>query len=373
GPDVLEMLTSDPINVTHDAAIARMQGWLVGPDRNTTSAVALVSPAGSADREAAVEYAFHVADTVEGLSRGEIHLAGPTYDSVAINQASKSSLLQFNLWSFLICITWIFACLKSIRLTWSVFVTAIFSEQISMALMYYSGRQMDSVLLLVANLTFVLTIAGGVHLVNYYLDARHAQREFPVGVAVTAARWPTLMAATTTALGVVSLCVSQITPIRNFGAFAALSVIAAAGVLLTLLPVMLAQFPPRLRKSPEQRDANSVKLTRWLGLTRAVVRLRWGILILAVAGLIFGVSGARRLQTSTRLQDLFSPDAKVMQDYRWLERHVAYLVPVEVVIQFPVDASPDATKKELASNFVQRMDAVEKIRAAVADVPGIGG
>ena len=373
GLDVLEMLTSDPINVTHKAAIARMQGWLVGPDSSTTCAVALVSPAGSANREAAVEYAFQVADSVEGLSRAEIHLAGPTYDSVAINQASKSSLLQFNLWSFLICIIWIFACLKSVKLAWSVFVTALFSQQVSMALMYYSGGQMDSVLLLVANLTFVLTIAGGVHLVNYYLDARRSEQERPVTMAVSAARWPTLMAAATTALGMVSLCVSQITPIKNFGAFAAVSVIAATGVLFTLLPVMLAQFPPRLRESPRPSNHDDVESTRWLGLARAVVRLRWGILIVAVAGLVYGVSGVTRLNTSTRLQDLFSPDAQVMQDYRWLESHVANLVPVEVVIQFPVNEPPGATRRELASNFIQRMEVVEKLRDALADVPGIGG
>ncbi len=356
GQSVLETLTDEPINITRQAAITRMQGWLVGPDRATTCAIAMVSAAGK--------------DSIEGLSRRDIHIAGPTVDGVAINHASKSSLLQFNLWSFSICLILLFACVKSIKLAVSIFATALYSVQISMAMMYFSSVQMDSVLLVVSNLTLVLTIAGGVHLVNYYLEARRSQREDPVTVAVAAARRPTVLAATTTALGMVSLCVSQITPIWNFGVFAALSVLAGTAMLLTLLPAMLVCFPPRLQDSGPP-SVDDVPSTRWMMLTRLVVHLRWAILALAVTMLVFGFLGLTRLTTTTRLQDFFTPDARLMQDYRWLEQHVADLVPVEVVIEFPPDEANE--KKERAANFIERMKAVEAVGDALATIPSIGG
>ncbi len=373
GPDMLEFLTSEPIGLSHSAAVARMKGWLVGPDDETTCVIALVSDDGVADRSAAVEFTRRVADSIDDLSRATLCLAGTSYHVVAINDASKSSLLQFNLWSFLICLLVLFASLKSIKLAWSVFITAIFCQQLSMALMYYTGVQMDSVLLLVANLTFVLTIAGGLHLVNYYLEARHAGNDSAVGTAVAAARRPTILAATTTAIGMLSLCVSQIKPVRNFGFFAALSVLCATCVLFVMLPVMIAQFPPRLRKSKAQQTVSVRSSKRWLWLVVFVTRLRWGIMLLAVVALSFGVAGVTRLSTSTRFQDFFQADSKVLQDEEWLEKHVANLVPVEVVVRFPVEHSTNANKRKLAQEFVSRLDVVEKLRVAISDIPGISG
>ena len=48
---------------------------------------------------------------------------------------------------------------------------------------------------------------------------------------------------------------------------------------------------------------------------------------------IFGY-GLTRIETSIKLQDLFSPRSRVIEDYRWLERNIGPLVPMEVIIRF---------------------------------------
>ena len=72
--------------------------------------------------------------------------------------------------------------------------------------MYYSGGQLNGLMLAMPSLVLVLTMSGGIHLVNYYLHAARQQ-----GVAGAARRalqvgWlPCSLAAVSTAIGAASL------------------------------------------------------------------------------------------------------------------------------------------------------------------------
>ncbi len=374
GADIFELLTSSPLNLTREQAVERMQGWLLGPDGETTCVIARVSDEGMADRAGAVDFAMSAAERITGLPESEIVLAGPTYDGVAINRASKNSLMEMNIWSFLVCICILYLSLKSIRLTMIVFLTAIFAQQSSMAVMFYSGVPMDSVLLLVANLTFVLTIACSIHLVNYYLDAVRNEHSEPVEYAIRAALKPTLMSTFTTALGMLSLLVSQIVPVKNFGTFAAIATGIVTVVLLTLIPVSLVQFAsPADLQIATRGPRTSGEPPHWRMLSRFVVQQRWLLLLICVLIFAFGISGATKLNTSARLGDLFSEQSKVVRDYQWLERHVANLIPVEIVLEFPQPKETGLTSTQAAVQFRNRMEMTDRLRDELVQLPGVGG
>jgi len=378
GPEIFESFTTEPIDLDYKSARRRLRRWLIGSDDKTTCAIALVTKEGKKNRRAAIEHVWRSADATSDLGRDQLHMAGSTYDGVAIDIASKSSLMVFNVFSFVICFVWMVIFLRNFKLAGCVFLTAFFSEMGSMALMHYSGQQLDSVLLLVANLTFVLGVAGGVHLVNYYRDACLNGHENPVNFAVKTARRPTLLAAATTALGMVSLCISEITPVRNFGGFAAISVLAGSVVLLVVLPAMIAFWPP---KRPRIKDPRASDGLLWRGLAGVLGRCHWAVLVLALATLAGQTMGMSKLRTSTRLDDLLSPSARVIQDYRWLEENVGNLVPIEIVLRFPQvpnsstptdeDNSP-AIRQANAERFVDRMRYVETVRMSAASTEGVG-
>ena len=374
GKEILRLLTEEPIGLTEAQALDRMQGWLVGPDRETTCVIATVSRFGMGDRAGAVEFVLATAESVTGLPRESLALAGPTYDGVAINEASKNSLLQLNLWSFLVCLIILYGSLKSYRLTMIVFLSALFAQQSSMAVMYYTGVPMDSILLLVANLTFVLTVACGIHLINYYIDAVMNEQSQPVQSAIRSAIWPTLMSNFTTALGMISLLVSQILPVRNFGLYAAIATGIVCLVLLTLIPVLLLQFSLEdVVRKRHQVSAERWSRSVWGGLSQAVMKFRWGLMAIFAILIGYGLTGASRLDASARLADLFSEEAKVIRDYQWLESHVSALVPVEIVLEFPHDTTDQLSKTEAAVQFLRRMQWTDQLRDQLQQLPGVGG
>ena len=76
-------------------------------------------------------------------------------------------------------------------------------------------------------LVYVLSISSAVHLVNYYRDAAlRCGKQSAVVHAVRDGWKPCLFAAMTTALGLASLGISQIAPVRDFGVYCAISIMA---------------------------------------------------------------------------------------------------------------------------------------------------
>ncbi|PQO42357.1 efflux RND transporter permease subunit [Blastopirellula marina] len=378
GPEAFATMTSEPLDLPRELAIERLKGWLIGPDGHQTCLIAIVSVAGQDNRAGAIEFAYESANDVEGLERKDLIVAGTTRDGVAIDEASKSSLDMINLGSFAVCIVIMLIGFRSIRATLLVFLVAIFCEQMSMAIMYFCGQALDSVLTLVANLTYVLCISSGVHLVNYYRESlmERSPRE-SVGWALRAALVPCLLSASTTAVGMISLTVSQIVPVRNFGFYAAVSILASAVVLLVWAPAAMYKFPlnPKGWHQGEQKTSRLRPL--WDVLARATFRLRWIILLGALAAIGISLMGVTQISTSAQLRDLFWENAPILNDYDWLEDKVGPLVPIEVVlkIKHPEEIDTDERFRILKDVqwSIEKVDGVSATMSAATFAPVIPG
>ena len=336
GPEILEFYESPPLEMSRQESLGHMRGWMVSADGKTTCLVALVSEAGAANREAAVNFARRAASRVAGLDPVQIRMAGPTIEGVAIDNASKSGLLELNLLSYAVCLSIMILCLRSLRAALLVFLLALFNEQMSLALIHWWGVQLDSILLLTANLTFVLTIAIGIHLVNYYRDALRTlcSEEAPTEALYVALR-PTLVATATTALGLASLAISEVKPLARFGLFSAGSIIIGATVVMLYTVIHFRLWPLRWngdnRTSFDELSAASenVDWFSWLQHLKVPVLLLVGLL------LVGGVQGVRQLQTAVGLREMVSPQTRSSRDFVWLEDQIGPLVPVELVLELP--------------------------------------
>ena len=84
-----------------------------------------------------------------------------------------------------------------------------------------------------------------------------------------------------------------------------------------------------------------------------------GLAVIAFCGL-----GMSRMETSVQLMRLFSPKAKVVTDYEWLEENLGELVPMEVVINV------DPLTSRL--NFLERLELVQRVQKEVESIPEVG-
>ncbi len=359
GPEVLQALTSPPLELSRQQAINRLRGWLVGADGRVTSAIALVSPAGTEDRAAAVDHVYRCAEEC-GIRPDELLVAGTTVDGVAIDRISLASLLELNVLSLAVCflLTWVF--LGAFRLAVIVFFSAVYCQQLAMASVYYTGAQMDSVLMMIASLGYVLVTSGAVHLVNYYVDA--AKGDGMAGApwrALRLALVPCALASATTAIGLVSLSVSKIVPIARFGLYGAWAVMAGLAIIFLWIPAALEQWPPRKWLARRAERETRSRRFGWRSVSDVVIGGRNAILAATLLLMVVTGWAVTNLRTTARLHDMLPSESRVIRDYAWLEENIGPLVPVEVVLVFPPDSAATVLDRYLLVDRVQRV--VERV------------
>jgi len=376
GTAVLASLTERRTMSEMDAR-KRLAQLFIGPDGRQTCVIALISKSGFEDRRSAIQTAWRTAREATSLSDEEIHIAGTTADSVAVDEASSRWLMELNTLSALVCFGILIVSLRKIWLTGVLFLSAIFNQQLALAFIYYSGGHVDSVQLLVANLSFVLTISAGLHYLGYFRDATRNGLKSPALVALKQSAIPSILAAATTSLGFLSLCTSVIVPIKSFGFYAAILVPINTTIVVASLTVHATwtnRRDWRLRRmddappSPgsELSSQSQPRISRWESVMLPVLsRSPLVVVLMAVAILTTVGFGITRLRTSVGTQKMLAPDSKLPRDYAWLEEKIGALVPIELVLHFPRESSMDA-----ATSF-RRLVAIERLRNALDAIPQV--
>ncbi|MFI4848504.1 MAG: RND family transporter [Gimesia chilikensis] len=378
GAGTVDSLTAPPLKLPRDEALERLQGVLVGKNLKDSCAVIILTYRGNELRTQAIDHVLKVAQDVCGLPREEFYLTGPPVDGVAIDRASIHSVNVFGALSAILATLLCWFCIRSWMLTGTILLAGLFGQGLVLSMVYYSGASLDAVLIVTPSLVFVLTISAGVHLVNYYYDelcTTQAKTKTEAEEAVRrsfAQGWlPCLLAAITTAIGLGSLMVSQISPIALFGLIASIGLLVTLGVLLLILPGAMQLWPPqRILKAnqtehPAHMPRTLTRLSRFLnGFTHWLQRYSLPVFLTSVMLMAVSAYGLVYTRSSVDIPSLFPPGSQVLKDYRFNEDRMGPLIPVEVVIQFD---------KDCKKTFLQRLRIIDDIEKTIKNIDGYTG
>jgi len=334
--------------LSEPVAIERLRGTLLGRDGQLTSIICLLNSEGLTRRAAIVaEVKRRIQDLFE-IPESELHLAGPVIDGLTVDEASHRSLTQFALPSSVVIFVICLLSLKSFAAAIVVFLTASLCQALVLSVMYYSGERLSALLIILPPLVQVLTVSGGIHLMNYYLNSvRHMP---PREAAIECFRqgWlPTTLSLGTTAIGTASLMVSGLEPIRLFGIYGTVGVLLTLAAVLAAIPCSMYVFgrPPRQGKSLNAAAAAGEsppaheRRTAWHRLTWILQNFNLACLVLLFGVMGLASAGLPWLRTSVRIETLYEPQSRIMQDYAWLEDRIGPLVPIEVLLTVDADAA----------------------------------
>jgi predicted RND superfamily exporter protein len=294
-----------------------------------------------------------------GIPAAELRVGGIPVVNAALNRESTASLVRLAGLSGLLGMIIAWLCFRDLRLTSLVLATGIYSAAASLAIVPLFGVPLNAILITMVPLVYVTGISGAIHLSNYYLEAaRHGSLPEAPGKAVAHAAVPLVLAAVTTALGLLSLCYSELNPIRLFGVFSAIGVVIGSLVQFTLLPAALAiwtPLPPLVRRHAGAVDTSVQsqltlfpRLGEWVTSHANLVTIGCLVLMLATA------VGLPKIRTSIQMMRLFSQRAPVIPMTRWLEENLGATIPLEVLLRF----SPESD-----TTMLQRMRLVSAIDA----------
>jgi len=359
GQEAVSRLTAPPLSLDRATALERLRGVVVGPDGRRTCVAIGLTREGLADRRRAVAWIRAALGRTTSARPEEMHLAGSVIDNVAVDEASDESLRVYGgpAAAIVFLLTWI--ALRSFRYAVVVFVLSLVCVGLSFTTLQACGDRMNPVLIVMPLLVLTLGVSGGIHLVNYLVaEYRTGQGRGAAWRAVKVAFLPCCLSVGTTAIGLVSLVVSELEPIRVFGFHAAIGVLGTLAVLFLVLPGIFARWPIRRRLDAV---AGPTAQAPWAA---AVTRHGAAITALTAVGLVAAAAGISGIRTSVGIDTLFTPTSRVVRDYEWLEREIGPLVPIEVVLRF----APDSDVRT-----AERLDVVQEVGNALRGLTPVSG
>jgi len=405
GRRVLDQMT-DPegsLKLSRKEAIKRLTGTLIGADGETTCLVATLTKEGEDNLRLALGNTWPLTRVLHGRSDGvmielakqcaidkeDLMMGGPPVDNVAIDDEGEITLMRLAGLSGLVGLIASWYCFRSKRVTLFVFCSGLYSAMIALAMVWYSGGQVDAVMMSMPSVVYVLGISGAIHLVNYYRDSvRETGLATAPGSAVKHAWMPCCLAALTTALGLGSLAMSEILPIRNFGTYAALGVLATLMLLLALLPALLQLWPPRQRDPQKTIDerlykvddhpAQSIWHQRLMAWGQWIVGHHWRVSFACLIMMVGLAAGLYKTETTVQLLKLFAPGADIISDYTWLEKNIGDLVPMEVVVRVDKDRQRGIDDDQVMKDghyqlsFLERLELVSRVQKRIESRPEVG-
>jgi len=416
GRMLLEQMTVGSHPLEYPEAVERLKGSVIGPDGRQTCVVVTLDPETTGKLKPILGHGqmriFRpnvppgvirrlVAEV--GIPESDLHLGGPPVDNISIDEEGERTLIRLAGFSGLIGIILAWWSLRSMVLTFIVFSCSVTSAAASLAMIWATGETVDAIVLSMPSLVYVLAISGAVHFVNYYKDA--VQNGGLVGSterAVIHALKPAVLCSTTTALGLLSLCASELTPIRKFGFYAASGVIILVFILFMLLPAALhiigyakrwvvVSVPESLKSAKTVSNSvveeSSIDVV-WGRIAGFIVRNHFTVATSCIAVVALVGFGLTKTKTSIDLLELFDSQARILRDYRWLEKNLGMLVPLEIVIQFDKDSiakqeGPRVEQSESEENtivedatrltFLERLETTVQLQEAIKNKFGENG
>ncbi|HIG01396.1 MAG TPA: hypothetical protein EYQ66_08855 [Myxococcales bacterium] len=313
-------------------------------------------------------------DSITGILAGEVepqqsyHVAGRPHTKVHVyNGIVRDLWLLIPLAIVLMGIV-LWAFFRTLRGVVLPLGTALAANIWTFGAMAELGESLTLLSGMLGPLLLAIGSVYGVHVVaRYDEEAREAPNPARAAlVSLEQVRLPALIASLTTVIGFAALLITDVPAVFQLGLFAMLGIVASTLIALVGIPAALAIFPlpvygPGVKGQGGQGpsgglDVGLAKLARLVGRHSALALGVWVALGLGAVALL------PHIEVDTDYLSYFAPDDPLRQDFEAVNRLLAGVVPIYVVI----DGDGPGSFRD--PDLVRAVDALED-RLSV--VPGV--
>ncbi len=314
---------------------------------------------------------------------GKIHLGGIPMIADDMMSFIKSDILVFGVGvlAFIIATLW----LVFKRIIWIVvpISSCFFSVIIMIGLLGLLGWKVTVISSNFIALMLILTMAMNIHMCTRFLQM---QKEKPnlnkkeIIVQTTSKMfWPILYTVLTTICAFLSLIVSEIKPIIDFGWMMTIGLIVSFIVTFTLLPTLIS-FVSDLSVNVNE-NKNSV-FTNQLG--RISINNKSIIIFFSTIIFLISIFGILRLEVENSFINYFSKNTEIYKGMKLIDEKLGGTTPLEIIIKFPEkndveeDEEDDWGESEIEDDeskywFTKdKIDKIDKVHNYLDGIPAVG-
>ncbi len=180
-------------------------------------------------------------DDVTGFMSGD---AAIYYE---MDSSTRSNLLYLLPLAFilLILVAWLF--LKQIRSVLIVVIPTLINLGLVPIFIVLLGHYITIINVTLFILVLVITVADGIHMLNYWEHYKLKQSQHPIADTIRATWLPCFITSITTAVGFGSFVTSSIIPLNQYGMQAFFVMVFSYIIVMTGVPFLLRLIPPKVR------------------------------------------------------------------------------------------------------------------------------
>lgn len=250
--------------------------------------------------------------------------------------------------TLMVCASLLYYYLRDIRLTLVLLGITVWGITVTNAAVQLTGNEMNFILGALSVMVMIFTLANCIHFLHYYTSLEGDDEQ--IGRALIRAAKPCSLATLTTTIGLISLSVSNILPVRQFGYFAAFGCVVAMYVGIFLTPAAIVLCPIQ-----RLTDHSGSRFFAWVG--RIIIHNNRPTI--AVSAVLTLIAGFGLVWTHTHIEptDFLSPRSKVISDLRKVEKELAGIDSIEAVVDF----------KDADIPFVEKLNRIRELEAVIRE------
>ncbi|THB73184.1 MAG: RND family transporter [Desulfobulbaceae bacterium] len=285
---------------------------------------------------------------------GELILGGISMIADDLITYIKNDLKIFGVGVFLLLVLMLGLFFRSKRWIFLPMLCCFISMIAMMGLLGTFGWDVTVISSNFISLQLIITLAISVHLVVRYREYQVTQPDLDqrslVRKTMRSKFIPCLYAVLTTVAGFISLLLSDIKPVINFGWM------MSGGILISLVVTFLL-FPAGLMMVKKPATVAQQKLLKF-SLTAFLAKLTdsYGraILVITLALCVFTVMGISRLRVENSFIDYFKESTEIYRGMKIIDEKLGGTTPLDVIVQFETpeeEPVEESTEDEYEDDF----------------------
>ncbi len=283
------------------------------------------------------DYKVEAIEAIRAILAGEegvqFYLSGgPALDERFFQLSQRDSEVTTTLMLGCLIVT-LWLLLRSVSGVILSFSTVVVSTVWAMGWIVLAGVRVNMLTTLLPPLLLAVGVAGSMHVIVDYQSrcSQGLSKDDALRTVYRELMTPLFLTSLTTAIGMLSLLVSRIQGVRDFGAFAALGVAGAFLLTVTLVPIALSYLPvPTPRSVRSSTSARSERLLE--GLHRQTMRHGHAIVAVSAVLLALGVAGGTQVRAESAFMEYFKDGEPIKLATRRIEKAISGTMTLEVIV-----------------------------------------
>ena len=253
------------------------------------------------------------------------YLGGVEMISSDVISYVKNDILTFSLIVLLIIILILFIIFRRVKWVFAILFTSISAVYLSIGLAGFINFEITAVSANFLSLMFVLSISMNVHIMNNYL-----QRDIKIIENFRMMFWPCFYTFLTTIVAFVSLVISDIKPVIDFGIIMIIALLIVLISSFVILPLIISFFS----KEDKNYSLNLSFLKSFYPFAYKNSKY-----ILGFNGLIFFISlyGITNLNVENSFIKYFKKNTEIYKGMYLIDNELGGTTPLDIILKFKND------------------------------------